>query len=73
MADPGFPIGGAPTRWGNRPPSEMCAKMKELDPVGGGRAPARPLDPLMTSVTFYVSNGKLRTQKALMITLIISK
>ena len=47
VADPGFPIGGAPTHWGGVPTSnaytflaKMYAKMKEIDPVGGGHAPA---------------------------------
>ena len=49
MADPGFPVGGGGRR---RPPmwalfdflAKTYAKMKELDPVGGGGggAPAEP-------------------------------
>ena len=43
MADPGFPVGGAPTRWGGT--NLRCvhfsvktyAKTKEIDPVGGAR------------------------------------
>ena len=42
VADPGFPIGGAPTHWGGT--NLQCihflaktyVKMKEIDPVGGG-------------------------------------
>ena len=40
MADPGFPVGGAPSRWGGADLQRGCysektyAKMKELDPVG---------------------------------------
>ena len=46
VADPGFPIGGAPTRWGGTNlrcvhfSAKMYAKTKEIDPVGGGGAPA---------------------------------
>ena len=54
VADPGFPIGGAPTHWGGANLRhghflvKMYAKMKEIDPVGGGgRAAAPPLDPPM--------------------------
>ena len=42
VADPGFPVGGAPTRWGDTNlrhvhfSVKMYAKMKEIDPVGGG-------------------------------------
>ena len=50
MADPGFPVGGgAPTHWGGANLRrvhflvKMYAKMKEMDPVGGGGgAPAAP-------------------------------
>ena len=54
-ADPGFPVGGAPTRWGGANlrhvhfSAKMYAKMKEIDPVGGGvRAGSAPLDPPMS-------------------------
>ena len=49
MADPGFPVGGAPTGWGGTNlrrihfSAKMYAKTKEIDPVGG----AAPLDPPM--------------------------
>ena len=48
VADPGFPVGGVPSRLGGANLqrgyflAKMYAKMKELDPVGGGRAPAVP-------------------------------
>ena len=48
VADPGFPIGGAWTRWGGMDlrcrhfSVKMYAKMKELGPIGGGVRPARP-------------------------------
>ena len=46
-ADPGFPVEGAPSRWGGANLqhghflAKMYAKTKELDPIGGG-APAAP-------------------------------
>ena len=52
VVDPGFPIGGrAPIRWGVDLRHgyflvKMCAKTKELGPMGGVRR-ARPLDPPM--------------------------
>ena len=62
VADPGFPVGGggALTRWGGA--NLRCvhflvktyAKMKEIDPVGGGggaRAGGAPLDPPMLRAT----------------------
>ena len=42
VADPGFPIGGAPTHWGGADLrhvhflAKTYVKMKEMDPVGGG-------------------------------------
>ena len=48
VADPGFPIGGAPTRWGGANlqrihfSAKTYAKMKEIDPVGGACAAAPP-------------------------------
>ena len=48
MADPGFPVGGAPTRWGGTNlrhihfSAKTYAKMKEIDPVGGARAGGAP-------------------------------
>ena len=42
VADPGFPVGGAPTHWGGANlrrihfSVKMYAKTKEIDPVGGG-------------------------------------
>ena len=54
MADPGFPVGGAPTRWGGTNlrhvhfSAKTFAKMKEIDPVGGGGGRrGAPLDPPM--------------------------
>ena len=56
VADPGFPLGGVPTHWGDANlrrvhfSAKTYAKTKEIDPVrgGGGRAPvAPPLDPPM--------------------------
>ena len=44
VADPGFPVGGAPTRWGDANlrhvhfSVETYVKTKEIDPVGGARA-----------------------------------
>ena len=41
VADPGFPIGGVPTRWGGADLqrvhflAKMYVKTKEIDPVGG--------------------------------------
>ena len=52
VADPGFPIGGCGPIWGGMDLrhrcflAKMCAKMKELGPVGG-HAPGTPLDPQM--------------------------
>ena len=51
MADPGFSVGGAPTRWGGANLrrvhflAKTYAKTKEIDPVGGGAAPAAPPPP----------------------------
>ena len=48
VTDPGFSVGGAPTRWGGADLqhvhflAKMYAKMKQLDPVGGGHVPAAP-------------------------------
>ena len=42
MADPGFPVGGAPTHWGGANlqcvhfSAKTYVKMNEMDPVGGG-------------------------------------
>ena len=54
VADPGFPVGGAPSRWRGADLRRGCfsaktyVKTKELDPVGGGgHAPVAPLDPPM--------------------------
>ena len=50
VADPGFPVGRTPTRWGGANLRcihflvKMYAKTKEIDPVGGARR-RRPLDP----------------------------
>ena len=48
VADPGFPIGGAPTHWGGANLQQvhflakMYAKMKEIGPVGGHALAAPP-------------------------------
>ena len=49
VAEPGFPVGGALTHWGGANLrrihflAKTYAKMKEVDPVGGGgHAPAAP-------------------------------
>ena len=61
VADPGFPVGGAPTRWGGANlrrihfSAKMYVKTKEIDPVGGARAAAPPLDPPM------IHNGVFHT------------
>ena len=54
VADPGFPVGGAPSCWGGGANlrhgyflAKMYSKTKELDPVGGVRAGGAPLDPPM--------------------------
>ena len=54
VADPGFPVGGTPTHWGGANfrrihfSAKTYAKTKEIDPVGGARAPRHPtLDPPM--------------------------
>ena len=54
MADPGFPVWGAPSCWGGADFRCRCflpktnANMKELDSVKGGkRASSAPLDPPM--------------------------
>ena len=45
VADPGFPVGGAPTHWGGANLrrihflAKTYVKTKEIDPVGGGGAP----------------------------------
>ena len=58
MADPGFPVGGGadPLGGGCQPltrtlSAKTYVKTKEIDPVGGGRAPRRPLDPPMSIIT----------------------
>ena len=59
MADPGFPVGGAPTHWGGANLRhahflvKMYVKMKEIDPVGGARAGGTPLDPPMDTDNFW--------------------
>ena len=59
VADPGFSVGGAPTRWGGGGGGadlrrvhfsvKTYVKTKEIDPVGGGGGGRRqrPLDPPM--------------------------
>ena len=53
VADPGFPIGGVPTRWGGANLQHVhflaktYAKTKEMDPVGGACTSGAPLDPPM--------------------------
>ena len=58
VADPGFPVVGARTRWGGtnlqrihfsaKTYVKTNAKMKEIDPVAGGGTPVvPPLDPPM--------------------------
>ena len=49
MADPGFPIGGVPTRWGGRQPltrtlfsENVCKNERNGSCGGGGGAPAAP-------------------------------
>ena len=48
VADPEFPVGGAPTRWGDTDlrhihfSAKTYAKTKEMDPVGGARAGGAP-------------------------------
>ena len=50
VADPGFPVGGPPTRWGGANlqrvhfSAKTYVKMKEIDPVGGACAGGAPLD-----------------------------
>ena len=61
VADPRFPVGGAPTHWGGANLRHVhfsvktYAKTKEIDPVGGGggRAPAAPPG----SASVYVSGN----------------
>ena len=63
MADPGFPIGGAPTHWGGANLQRVhflaktYVKMKEIDPVGGGMRRRRPLDPPMLIITNKWNTG----------------
>ena len=51
VADPGFPVGGAPTRWGGANLRRIhfsvktYVKMKEIDPVGGGGGERRRRPP----------------------------
>ena len=53
VADPGFPVGGAPTHWGGANLRRVhfsvktYVKTKEIDPVGGGARRGAPLDPPM--------------------------
>ena len=65
MADPGFPVGGAPThrRGANLLRVHFLAKtyvkMKEIDPVGGGggaHTAVPPLDPPMIMLEFLQEN-----------------
>ena len=48
MADPGFSVGGAPTRWGGADLrcvhflAKTYVKTKEIDPVGGAHAGGAP-------------------------------
>ena len=62
VADPGFPVGGAPTRWGGANlrcvhfSAKTYVKTKEIDPVGGGGGGGRrgaPLDPPMITFVFF--------------------
>ena len=77
VADPGFPIGGAPTHWGGTDLQcvhflvKTYAKTKEMDPVGGGvggwRALAAPLPPdppmcLLKKNFFHCSFAGARTE-----------
>ena len=61
VADPGFPIGGAPTCWGGANLRRVhflvktYAKMKEIDPVWGGHAPAAP--PGSSNVIIWTLTG----------------
>ena len=48
VADPGFPVGGGANLRHVHFLAKTYAKMKEMDPVGGGRR-RRPLDPPMTN------------------------
>ena len=57
VADPGFRVGGALTRWGGANLRRIhflmktYVKMKEIDPVGGGgMRRQRPLDPPMNAI-----------------------
>ena len=56
VADPEFPIGGVLTHWGGANLQHIhfsvktCAKMKEMDPVGG-RAPVAPPGSANVTVT----------------------
>ena len=62
MADPGFPIGGAPTHWGGANlrcvhfSAKTYVKTKEIDPVGGARTAVPPLDPPMIMLEFLQEN-----------------
>ena len=65
MADPGFPIGGVLTCWGGANlqrvhfSAKTYAKMKEIDPVGGGRPGGAPLDPPMYTILGNRNRGKI--------------
>ena len=58
VADPGFPVGGAPTSWGCRPlthtlfSKNVCENERNGSCWGGGRAAAPPLDPPMTCMGY---------------------
>ena len=68
VADPGFPLGGALTRWGGANLrcihflAKMYVKMKEIDPVwgGGGCTSGTPLDPPMVCTNH--DNHRLSTR-----------
>ena len=62
VADPGFPVGGAPTRWGGTNLRRVhfsvktYVKMKEIDPVGGARATAPPWIRQCSRIQWYYNN-----------------
>ena len=63
MADPGFPVGGDADPLGGANLRrvhflvKMYAKMKEIDPVGGGGAGGAPLDPPMLCMYAWLPIG----------------
>ena len=68
VVDPGFTVGGAPTRWGATDLqcvhflAKTYAKTKEIDPVGGGHMLAAPPG----SASEYTHIERIRVENSVM-------